>query len=206
MEKEIIKELKEVLGIKNWNEIKTKEQFFDLVSYMYSLDDHVNEEIIKLIENLEMLIEDYFNECIELVIDYEPSIMVALVDMNTFIMDIFEDEPENLHETIAHEFKNFSKWLMVDSKVKYIKDKDSFDISVFAALTIINENKDKDDNKIKLFLITEKRQSLLKDLQDLVRYGIDFGESPYLSNGVDGYNNESLFEEFDEYEDDYYLN
>lgn len=207
MEKEILKELKEVLGVKAWNEIKTKEQFFDLIPYMYSLDDPINEEIIKSIDNIEMLIEDYFNECIELIIDHEPSIMVALVDMNSFLMEIIEEEAENIRETIAYELKNFSKWLMVDSKVKYIKDKDSFDISVFAALTIIRENQGSEkDKNIKLFLITERRQNLLKDLQELVRYGIDFGESPYFGGGIDGYDSEGMFEEVDEYEDDYYLN
>lgn len=205
MDNEVIKELKEVLNIKEWSEIKSREQFSDLVSYMYSIDDKILEEIVMSIDNLEMVIEEYFNECIDLIIDLEPSIMVAFVDTNSYIMEMFEkdDKPE-IRKKIAYELKNFSKWLMVDSKVKYVKENESFYISVFTALTIIKANTD--DQNIKLFLVTEKRQNLLKDLQELVRYGIDFGDSPYFSTGIDAYGNAGYYEDMDDYEEDYYLN
>lgn len=207
MEKKVIRELKEVLNVINWSDIKTKEQFYDLISYMYCLDNTVNEEIIMAIDNIELRIEEYFNDCIDLIIDHEPSIMVALVDTNSYLMEMFDDDDKpEVRKKIAYELKNFSKWLMVDSKVKYIKGQESFVISVFAAFTIIRENQEEDEEKdIKLFLITEKRQNLLKDLQDLVRYGIDFGESPYFTGSVDSYGS-GFYDDLEDYEDDYYLN
>lgn len=207
MDKEVIKELKKVLNIQNWKEIKTKEQFSDLISYMYCIDNKTLEEIVTSIDSLEMLIEEYFYDCIDLIIDLEPSIMVALVDTNSYIMEMFEknDKPET-RKKIAYELKKFSEWIMVDSKVKYVKDNESFYISVYTALTIIKANTDEEDQNIQISLATEKRQNLLKDLQELVKYGIDFGDTPYFTNGVNSYNNKSYFDELDDYEDDYYLN
>ncbi len=205
MDKDIIVELKDVIKIQDWSEIKSKEQFYILVSYMYGIEDAINEEIILSIDNIEFLIEEYFNEYIDLIIDLEPSIMVALVDTNSFIMEMFEkdDKPET-RKKIAHELKNFSQWLMVDSKVKYIKNNQSFVVSVFAVLNIVKENQD--DKNLRLNLITEKRQNLLRDLQDLVRFGIDFGDSPYFSANSDSYGRNGYYEEIDDLEDDYYLN
>lgn len=207
MDKEVIKELKKVLNIQKWEEIKTKEQFSDLISYMYCIEGKTLEEIVMSIDSLEMLIEEYFYDCIDLIIDLEPSIMVALVDTNSYIMEMFEkdDKPETRRK-IAYELKKFSEWIMVDSKVKYVKDNESFYISVYTALTIIKANADEEDQNIKLSLVTEKRQNLLKDLQELVKYGIDFGDPSYFANGTDAYNNNGYFDELDDYEDDYYLN
>lgn len=204
MDKEVLN-LKDALNIKCWSDIKTKEQFFDFISYMYCLDDEVNEEVVLSIDNMEMLIEEFFNDCIDLVIDYEPSIMVSLVDMNSYLMEMFEkdDKPE-VRKKIAHELKNFSQWLMIDSKVKYINNNEISVVSVFEALKGIREKGE--NQSIKLLLIPEKRQNLLKDLQELVRYGIDFSDDPYFTVGVNKYDNNSYYDEYDDYEEDYYLN
>ncbi len=205
MDKDITVKLKELMKVREWSEIKTKEQFYILVSYMHCIDDAVNENIVMSIDNIEMLIEEYFIDYIDLIIDLEPSIMVALVDTNSYIMEMFEkdDKPE-IRKKIAHELKNFSQWLVVDSKVKYIINNETYIASVFAALEVVKKNKD--DKSLKLNLMTEKRQNLLKDLQDLVRYGIDFGDSPYFATKADSYGSSGYYDEMDDYEEDYYLN
>ena len=205
MDKNITIKLKELMKVKNWSEIKTKEQFYILVSYMHCIEEAVNEDIIMSIDNIEMLIEEYFNDYIELTIDLEPSIMVAIVDTNSFIMEMFEkdDKPE-IRKKIAHELKNFSQWLVVDSKVKYSIDNETYIASVFEALEVVKRNHE--DKNLKLNLIAEKRQDLLKDLQELVKYGIDFGDSPYFKAKTDSYGSSGYYEEIDDYEEDYYLN
>lgn len=212
MNENIVVELKEVLNINNWSEIKTFDQFYYLVSYMYSLDQKTNREIVNSIDNLEMLIEEFFNVCIDLVIDYEPTIMVALVDINEILMDIFsEDNTPESKNKIAYELTKLSEWLMVDSKVKYKGkrkaqdsgkyEEESFVVSVFTVLTMLREKiNNNDKSEFKLYLIKDKRKSLLIDLQDLVNNFIDFSDDEYfMKNNLNEY-------EFDELDDDYYLN
>ncbi|MFA5528084.1 MAG: hypothetical protein WC996_05665 [Peptostreptococcales bacterium] len=193
MDNKIIEELKEVLGVTGYGEIRTKEQFFNLISYMYCLEDEDVRDIVLSIENIELLVEEYFNECIDTIIDYDPSIMVALVDSNSYIMELLE---KNTHESrleLAKELKSFSKWLMLDSRVNYTDGINHHEISVHAAITMLLKNKDGAKAKrMKFRLISDSPEKLLKDLRDLIRYGIDFGDTPYL--GGDLKNSKDFFE------------
>lgn len=205
MEKCTTDELKEVLGIQEWKEIETTEQFLNLVSYMYTLDEKVNYEILNSIEKLEMLVEGFFYDSIDTIIDYDPSIMVALVDMNSHLIALLSEknDPDNVKK-VAHELMLFSKWIMVDSKVKYIKAGKEYIISIFAALTMIKEILEKDKNaEIDICLLSERRDSLLKDLKDLVEFGIDFGDGNYYQE--EDYEKNKQLDDFSDYEDDDYF-
>jgi len=210
MEKTTTEELKEVLNVTEWKEIKTTEQFSNLVSFMYTLDEKNNCEILSSIEKLELLVESFFYESIDTIIDYEPSIMVALVDMNSHLISLLAEGDESISiKKVAHELMVFSKWIMVDSKVKYIKADKEYIISIFAALTMIRGILEKEDKaEIEINLLSERRDTLLKDLKDLVEFGIDFGsEDNYASNGsFDENGHHDDFDEDDYDDDDYYLN
>ena len=96
---------------------------------------------------------------------------------------------------------------MLDSKVKYSNGKDHYEISVYAAITMIIDNKDDfKAKKMKFCLITEKPDDLLKDLQELVRYGIDFGDTPYLGGDLRNLESRGYYDEFKvESRENYYL-
>ncbi len=207
MENNTVKELKDVLGIEEWNQIKNKEQFLDLVSYMYSLDEKLNYEILSNIEKLELLIEEFFYDAIDTVIDYEPSIMVAFVDMNSYLINLLEDETvQNSLQKVSHELREFSKWFMVDSKVKYIKASKEYIISIYAALTMIKELiAEEKGATIDISLLSERRDLLLKDLKDLVEFGIDFQEENYYEE-ENSYDSQYEQYELEEDDDDDYLN
>ena len=208
MEKSTIDELKEILNITEWNEIKTTEQFSNLVSYMYTIDEKLNCKILGSIEKLEQLVEGFFYESIDTIIDYDPSIMVALVDMNSHLTALLtEGDEKQAIKKAAHELMEFSKWIMVDSRVKYVKAGKEYQISIFAALTMIRGILEKEEKaEIQINLLSERRDSLLKDLKDLVEFGIDFGNEDGNANGreFDNGHHEGYDEDYDD--DDYYLN
>lgn len=195
MDNKIIEELKEVLGVREFHEVRTKEQFFNLISYLYCLEDEDVQNIVLSIESIELLVEEYFNECIDTIIDYDPSMMVALVDSNSYLMELLEKNTRESRLELAKELKAFSKWLMLDSRVNYTNGVDHLEISVHAAITMIVENKDEAKaKKMKFRLIPDSPEKLLKDLKELVQYGIDFGDKPYLSGNLK--NSKDFFQEF----------
>lgn len=203
MNKITIKKLKKELNISCWSEVKTKNQFDRMMAYMYLLDDKTNEEIVNSINNLKELIEAYFIDRIDLIIDYEPSIMVALADMNSSIMELFDKKGMKAKKMIPHKLKNLSQWLMADSKVECITKNHSLILTVAEVIDILMENKDEMTTEdFQIFLIKDKLESLPLDLRELIKYGIDFGEDPYLGRSFNLYD----FYEIEDNEDNYYLN
>ena len=159
--------LKKVLRIEDWSEIKTEKQFYLLMQNFYNLTPVLRNKILSSIEDLPKMTENFLRYCIDGIVDYEPSIMIDMINRGSDIKKVFGGETKintlKKKKALSELYRAFSEWFSEDGEVQCIKGEDAVICSISDAVEMAIENGASEKKEpLEMLLLTEVRKNLLE--------------------------------------------
>ena len=173
--------LKKVLQIQEWSEIKTPQQFYLLMQHFHNLSPLLRNKIISEIHDLTKVTEDFMRLCIDGIVDYEPSIMIEMIDQGNEIKKAIGGEKQirapKKKKAVSEKYYSFSEWFNVYGEVQCIKGKDEIICSVSDAVEMAIKNDQKEEKEtIDMMLLTQQRRNLIQQQQLQMLSGLALDE------------------------------
>ncbi len=160
-------QLKKVLQVRQWSEIKTPQQFYRLMRHFHDLSPILQRRIVSEINDLTKMTEDFLRLCIDGIVDYEPSIMLEMMDQASEIKKAIGGEKQiskqEQKKAVSEKYISFSEWFNVDGEVQCSNGKDEIICSVSDAVEMAIENDRKEKKEpINMMLLTKQRRDLMR--------------------------------------------
>lgn len=159
--------LKKVLQVEEWSEIKTDQQFYLLMQNFYHLTPVLRNKILSAIENLPEMTEKFLRHCIDGIVDYEPTIMIDMINRGSDIKKVFGEEKRidtpKKKKALSELYRAFSAWFSEDGEVQCVRGDDAIICSVSDAVEMAIENESKEKKEpLDMLLLTKARKDLLE--------------------------------------------
>ena len=159
--------LKKILQIEDWSEIKTEEQFYLLMERFYCCTPALRNKIISAIEDLPGKTENFLRYCIDGIVDYEPSIMINMIDRGSDIKKAFAGDTKintpKKKKALSELYCAFSEWFSEDGEVQCVKGEDEMICSVSDAVEMAIENESREKKEpLNMLLLTKVRKNILE--------------------------------------------
>lgn len=170
--------LKRKLKVKVWSEITTPEQFLQLMQYFYRLSPRLQNKVLGEMNNLGENMEKFLKHCIDGIVDYEPSIMIAIIDKwvglkQTIEAESVSDTPKARKKRMDS-FVDFSEWFSENGEVKCTSGFKEVICSISDAIKLaIKNNEAKEHDQIDMLLLTDARKLLSEKMEAMRVLDID---------------------------------
>ena len=178
MESISAEKLKRELHVKDWSEIKTPEQFYLLMQHFHNLSPRLRNKVLSEISDLEEKMEQFLKHCIDGIVDYEPSIMMAMIDKWTVLKQSIEaermaDTPKTKKSRMEL-FMDFSKWFSLYGEVKCTRGFSEVICSISDAVKLAIKNDEmKEHEQVDMLLMTDTRKLLQEKMEAMKLYDTD---------------------------------
>lgn len=166
------------IGISEWNQIKTTAHFEGFISNIEAFSDKDIMQIVWEMRDPAKLTEDYFEEMINTVFDYDPNLMYELIDSKEYLIKFIENIDFNgkyVDEKVflgrlAEGLRDYFHWYEVETNSRITDKKSDYETSVSQTLNILRRNdalpKDKrEDIKVLYDTPTPETLELLDTLE-----------------------------------------
>ena len=158
-------QLKKVLHVNEWVEINTPKKFCLLMQYFWHLAPRVRSQILSQIQGLDQMTESFIRMCIDGIVDYEPSIMIALMDQEANMKKMVQEarlKPQKKKQ-LSDVYTAFSEWFNGKGEVQYMQGRNASICSVSDAVKMAIENDEKErKEELDMILLTDIRRNLLQ--------------------------------------------
>lgn len=115
------KMIKEILGIEDWAEITTAEQFSVLLANFHLLGPRIRKKVISRISNLRDLTGMFYDNVAATFITYEPTV-IMIFDPLIRLLDLIHEESGGVlskqdMEFVSEVYRSFSEWYATEEGI-----------------------------------------------------------------------------------------
>ncbi|GEM_PF-2305095 len=172
-------QIKQLICIDDWSELDNPEQFFKLMSHYYDLAPGVQSKITAKINDINGMADKFKEYCASNIMDYEPSIMMALSkqidDIKAAVGSTNKVRGPEKRQKISYLYKTFSEWFAIRSEVRCQLGKSDFVCNVADAITLAGDSKTGENSgDLSMILMTGERESIMKEQDQKLFTEMDF--------------------------------
>lgn len=163
------KQIKEILDVRDWAEVKRPEQFSVLLANFHLLAPGVRSRIVSKIPDITDLTSRFYDYCADALIAYEPTVIMVLAPLIK-LMDMIKSETggkivKEDRVFVSDVYNAFSIWYGRDAEMLWSNESHDDICTIDEAIKLVKDAEANKGSALDMTLLTQEREPFLAALE-----------------------------------------